>query len=87
MYKQDPSIYGYALVNPYLVPVGGTMGTASVYMSCYTTNYGTITTSGTPQPPLDAHYYVNGNFLAEAAERMRIEVKTRRGSTFLPFFL
>ena len=89
IYKQDPSIYGYALVqNPYLVPVG-TVGTASVYMSCYTTNYGTITTSGTPQPPPDAHYYVNGNFLAEAAERMRIEVnnvKTRRLGSFFPLY-
>ena len=76
MYKQDPSIYGYALIQkPYLVPVG-TVGTASVYMSCYTTNYGTITANGSPtsdfQLPtsvIDPHYYVNGNFLAEAAER------------------
>ena len=39
--NQNPSLYGYALIQkPYLVPVG-TVGTASVYMSCYTaTNYG-----------------------------------------------
>ena len=39
--SHNPSLYGYALIQkPYLVPVG-TVGTASVYMSCYTaTNYG-----------------------------------------------
>ena len=39
--NHNPSLYGYALIQkPYLVPVG-TVGTASVYMSCYTaTNYG-----------------------------------------------
>ena len=41
--NHNPSLYGYALIQkPYLVPVG-TVGTASVYMSCYTaTNYGNI---------------------------------------------
>ena len=39
--NHNPSLYGYALIQkPYLVPVG-TLGTSSVYMSCYTaTNYG-----------------------------------------------
>ena len=41
--NHNPSLYGYALIQkPYLVPVG-TLGTSSVYMSCYTaTNYGSI---------------------------------------------
>ena len=47
----DPSVYGYAIIQrPYLVPISST----SVYMSCYTT----INNN-------EAHYYVNGDFLAE----------------------
>lgn len=52
----DQPIYGYAIVQrPYLVPISS----STVYMSCYTT----INSN-------EAHYYVNGNFLAE---KLRLE--------------
>lgn len=80
LFKQEQPLYGYALVQrPYsFMPMGST----SVYMSCYTSNYGTITNGS---PTNDPHYYVNGNFLAEAAaleaERLRTEVLLSRGSS------
>lgn len=53
--EQQP-VYGYAIVQrPYLVPISS----STVYMSCYTT----INNN-------EAHYYVNGDFLAE---KLRLE--------------
>ncbi len=62
--RQEP-IYGYAIIQkPCLVPINST----SVYMSCYTTiNNGSVSNE-------NAHYYVNGDFLAEKLRMEDFEV-------------